>query len=108
MLWEFSNDPIEREFGKLRQGTGGANFLSAQQMLEKLDIMKAKLLLKLNAADAIRLNTEVGHSCSKCAYMMDEDTCDLFDTLPELEGKITVDNKMSLVHIAGWRVHRCS
>ena len=51
MLGEFSNDPIEREFGKLRQGTGGANFLSAQQMLEKLDTLKMGLIIaKFNSA----------------------------------------------------------
>ena len=45
MLGEFSNDPIERLFGKIRQGSGGTYFVSALSVLEKFDIMKAKLLL---------------------------------------------------------------
>jgi hypothetical protein len=33
---------------------------------------------------------------------MDEAACDVFDNLSDLEGKISTDNKMSLVHIAGY------
>ena len=61
MLGEFNNDPIERLFGQIRQGSGGTYFVSALSTLEKLDIMKAKLLLKLNAEDVLKLDTEDGH-----------------------------------------------
>ena len=64
--------------------------------------MKAKLLLKLNAEDVLKLDTEVGHQCAKCNYKMDEEICELFDHLSEYEDKISLDNKMSLVHIAGY------
>ena len=77
------------------------------QILEKLDIMKAKLLLKLNAEDALKLNTEVGHECSKCSYTMDENACEIFDHLTDLEDiKISKDNKISLVHIAGYATRK--
>ena len=102
MLGEFNNDPIERLFGQIRQGSGGTYFVSALSTLEKLDIMKAKLLLKLNADDVLKLDTDAGHSCAKCGYKMDEEICEVFDHLPEFEEKISRDNKMSLVHIAGY------
>ena len=102
MLGEFNNDPIERLFGQIRQGSGGTYFVSALSTLEKLDIMKAKLLLKLNAEDVLKLDTEDGHYCSKCGYKMNEEICELFDHLSYHEDKISVDNKMSLVHIAGY------
>ena len=36
LLGEFSSDPLERSFSKLRQGAGGAYFVSVQQSLEKM------------------------------------------------------------------------
>jgi len=68
--------------------------------------MKAKLLLKLNADDVLELDTDAGHSCAKCGYKMDEETCEFFDHLPDFEDKISKDNKMSLVHIAGYVTRR--
>ena len=63
MLGLYSTDPLEKEFGKIRQGSGGTYFLSVQQFLEKLDIRKTKLLLKLNA-DIDNLDVSRDHACS--------------------------------------------
>ena len=101
LLGEYSNDPIERAYGKLRQGSGGTYFLSVQQVMEKLAINKTKLLLKLNANV---LNTDVnpGHSCENCKYKMDETITQTFNNLPKLEDKICRETKMSLDHMAGY------
>ena len=40
--------PLEKQFGKLRQGCGGTYFITVQQMLEKVGIAKTKLLLNLD------------------------------------------------------------
>ena len=37
LLGKFNSDPIEKEFGKLRQGSGGTYFINAQQVLEKVN-----------------------------------------------------------------------
>ena len=42
MLGSFSRDPLEKEFGYLRQGSGGAYLLPVQQIVEKLDIKDDK------------------------------------------------------------------
>ena len=49
ILGSFSTDPLEKDFCKLRQGSGGTYFITVQQILEKLNIYKAKLLLKLSS-----------------------------------------------------------
>ena len=49
MLGKFTSDPIEKEFGKLRQGSGGTYFITVQQMFEKIAITKTKFLLRLDA-----------------------------------------------------------
>ena len=46
-LAEFSTDRLEKSFGKLRQGSGGAYFINAQQVTEKLRISQAQLQLTL-------------------------------------------------------------
>ena len=47
MLGWFSTNPLERAFGKLRQGSGGTYFLSAQSVIEKIRIQRAKLSAQL-------------------------------------------------------------
>ena len=48
LLGQFTSDHPEKEYGILRQGSGGTYFLSVQQVIEKLCIKHASLLLKLN------------------------------------------------------------
>ena len=48
LLGKFTTDPLEKSFGKLRQGSGGTYFINAQQVLEKVNTMKTKVLLGLN------------------------------------------------------------
>ena len=96
MLGEFTTDPLEKMFGKLKQGSGGTYFTSVQQVLEKVKIQKAKLCLQLDI-DVQNLNAESGHSCSFCGYIMDENTAEVFENLPNLERSLPDDVKMSLV-----------
>jgi len=46
-LGHFSSDPIEKMFGKSRQGSGGTYFINVQQILQKVNIKKAKLCFNL-------------------------------------------------------------
>ena len=43
LLGTFSTDPLEKEFWKLRQGSGGTYFKTVQQIIEKVNISKAFL-----------------------------------------------------------------
>ena len=45
---KFTSDPLEKEFGKLRQGSGGTYFTTIQQIMENVNINKTKLLLSMN------------------------------------------------------------
>ncbi|XP_066923516.1 uncharacterized protein [Clytia hemisphaerica] len=101
MIGEFCSDPLEKEFGKLRQGSGGTYFITAQQVLEKLDIKKTKLLLKLNV-DLSVLRAEPGHCCDKCFFALDRDGISLLNQLEEEEMSIPVETKMSLIYMAGY------
>ena len=47
MLEWFSTDPLEKTFGKLRQGSEGTYFVTAQAVIEKGNINHAKLFLQL-------------------------------------------------------------
>ena len=101
MLGEFNTDYLENEFGKLRQCSGGAYFITVQNIIEKFHIEKTKLLLQLKI-DVTEYNLEPGHGCSKCGYLLDESACEIFDTLPDLETSLSKDVKMSLFYIAGY------
>ena len=94
MLGKFTSDPIEKEFGKLRQGSGGTYFITVQQMFEKIAITKTKFLLRLDADNDFP-NLEAGHSCSKCGFHLSEDTCTILDNLHELESSLSVDTIMT-------------
>ena len=105
MLGKFTSDPIEKEFGKLRQGSAGTYFITVQQMFEKVAITKTNFLLCLDADNDFP-NLETGHSCSKCGFLLSEDMCTILDNLPELESSLSVDTITTLVYIAGYVVVR--
>ena len=85
LLGSFSTDPLEKEFSKLRQGSGGTYFITVQQILEKVNIAKAKLLLKLNDQTVNDLCLiESGHFCGKCSFKLTEYMCDILDCLHEM------------------------
>ena len=71
ILSQFSTDLLEKTVGKLRQGSGGAYFITVQQVLEKVKIERAKLCLQLHV-DIESLDAESGHSCNLCGYPLDE------------------------------------
>ena len=101
MIGDHCCDPIEKGHGCVRQGTGGAIFTTAQMTQEKLDISKTKLLLKFDV-DIENLNSDIGHQCDKCGYLLDERAGETFDSLEILEDYISFGTKMSLCHMAGY------
>ena len=104
LLGTFNNDPLEKQFGKLRQGSDVTYFITVQQILEKVGIIKTKLLLQLdNNGDSLDFTTS-GHSCERCSFYLSEEKCLIFDNLPELENILSIDVKMSLIYIAGYVV----
>jgi hypothetical protein len=100
LLGKATTDPLEKEFSKLRQGSGGTYFVTVQQILEKVAIHKTKLLLKLDCD--MNFNVESGHSCDKCSYLANEKVCDVLDNLHQMENSIPPDTKNALVYIAGY------
>ena len=100
MINEYCSDPIEKEYGKTREGMGGTYFITTQNCVEKLNINKTLVLLKLNV-DVSNFDIDVGHQCEKCSYVMDEKASSTFDDLEKLEETIPKETKISLCHIAG-------
>ena len=103
LFGKLTTDYLEKVFGKLRQGSGGTYFITVQGVLEKVGIMKTKLLLNLNH-DPSEVNVECGHSCSKCGFLLTEEMCEIFHDLPNLERSLNIDTKMALIYIAGYIV----
>ena len=101
-IGNFTTDPLEKLFGKLRQGSGGTYFISIQQVLEKVTIDRTKLLLKFEKSSDVLANLGSDHSCPKCKFLPSEGICNIIDNLPALYNSLTVDIKMSLVYIAGY------
>ena len=60
-LGQFSTDSLEKEFSKLRQGSGGAYFITVQQIIEKVNISKASLVLIQDLV--VEDHTFPGHMC---------------------------------------------
>ena len=101
LLGKFSTDPSEKEFGKLCQGSGGAYFITVQQLIEKVNISKASLLLSANV-NVGSFNIESGHSRFNCSFLLDENKSEIFNGLPELESSVPEDTEMVLDYIAGY------
>jgi hypothetical protein len=103
MLGEFSSDPLEKAFSKLRQGSGGSYFITVQQVLEKLNINHAKLLLQMDANFFDKVD---GHQCVACLRDFNEKESDIFDNLDSLQCGLSDSVKKSLVYIAGYVAHK--
>ena len=71
-LGHFTSDPLEKMFGKLRQGSGGTSFLNMQHILQKVTIIKTKLCLALGV-NIEEMEGIYGHSSEKCGYLMNGD-----------------------------------
>ena len=101
LLGQFSTDPLEKEFSKLRQGSGGTYFINVQQIVEKTNINRSKLLLSLKADVELE---EPGHSCSDCAFELQnhEQACEAVDNIEQLEGSLHEETKATLLYIAGY------
>ena len=101
LLGQFSTDPLEKEFSKLRQGSGGTYFINVQQIVEKTRINRAKLLLSLKQEVP---GNEAGHACDDCAFRLesDEKACEVVDSLEMLESSLPTETKEVLVYIAGY------
>ena len=106
-LGKYTTDYLENMFGKLRQGTGGTGgtyFITVQQVLERVSIYKAKLLLQLRV-DITDVN-DCGHANTKCGYLPNEDICEMLSKLPELEKILPSDNIMAIIYVAGYVVRK--
>ena len=103
MLGNFTLDTIEKEFGKLRQGSGGAYFITAQGIFEKIGIKLTQLYLNYNDTNLLS-SVPAGHKCSKCNHTPSLEICELIEDLTslELEEILPVDTIMGLVYIAGY------
>ncbi|XP_078483590.1 uncharacterized protein LOC144744006 [Ciona intestinalis] len=106
LLGHFSTDPLEKAFGKLRQGCGGTYFINTQQVLEKHAIIKAKLALQRNV-DISSIGTHSsGHSCTMCSYKLSPSDIELFDDLPAKESAVSFDEIQAIVYISGYIVRK--
>jgi len=105
VLGKFTSDPLEKSFGKLRQGSGGTYFINVQQVIEKVNIFKTKLLLQLNV-DIEDYSVSSNHSCHKCGYFLSGKSLEIFQHLEDLEPSLSNDVKMSLIYIAGYIVRK--
>jgi len=84
LLGKFSTDPLEKEFGKLRRGSGGICFINTQQLIEKVRIFQTKEII--NICPNILADITPGHSCNKCDYnIYANDTHEVWDIFKNLD-----------------------
>ena len=101
LLGQFSTDPLEKEFGKLRQGSGGTYFINVQQCIEKLHIKQTSLLLNQNV-NTDEFGVNLGHQYTSSDYQLCGESLEIFDHLENLEPSLSSEIKMALVCIVGY------
>ena len=102
ILGNFTTDPLEKEFSKLRQGSGGAYFISVQQALNIVEIRKTKLAFDLKSDIFYTKDKSSSHNCSKCSFLLNVDLCEVIDKFPKIEADLSSDIKMGLVYVSGY------
>ena len=66
-------------------------FLTVQQIIEKVSIKQASVLLKLNV-DPNNLLIQPGHQCASCEYKLSQENAEIFDG--SCEYKLSQENSM--------------
>ena len=100
LLSQFSTDPLEKAFAKLRQGCGGTYVLNAQQSYEKIAISKAKIALR-HELD-ISSFAAAGHLCELCSNRISDTGLEVFESLSSLENNLAFDEVQALVYVSGY------
>ena len=105
LLGQFSTDLLEKEFSKLRQGSGGTYFINVHQIEEKTRMNRSKLLLSLKQSIP---GEEAGHACDDCGFRLesDEKACEVVGNQEVLESSVPTETKAVLVNIAGYVNHK--
>jgi len=104
MLGKFLSDPIEKEFGKLRQGSGGTYFITSKCVFDKIRIQKSKIFLQFNDRNDL---TEIDskHICEKCTFSPTDELLENLSQITligDIENLLSTDSIMALVYIAGY------
>ena len=95
LLGQFSTDPLEKEFDKLRQAPGGTYFINVQQFIEKLHIKQTSLLLN-QIVNIDEFDVNPGHQWTSCDYKLCEKGSEIFDNLENLESSLFNEKKWFL------------
>ena len=103
MLGKFTSDPIEKEFGKLRQGSGGTYFITVQQMLKRLPLLK-QIFYYVWMLIMIFLILKQVILVVNVAFFYQKTCVQNLITFLSLESSLSVDTIMTLVYIAGYVV----
>ena len=99
MLGEYSTNYVEKAFSKFRQNSGGTYFITVQNVAEKLNIQKAKLLLELKV-NVLDYTIDIEHLCQNVAILEVKNLVTLLINC--LKASLPLCTKMALFYIAGY------
>ena len=73
LLSKLSTNPLEREFSRIRAGTGGVRTITIRNVMQKTRILTAKKFLESDAQEAMKMleNVSPSHKCQKCSFSID-------------------------------------
>lgn len=104
MYGDFTTDPLEKLFGKYRQGCGGAFLVTVRSLMEKFRLDRTKFLASLDPnALWSNLREPQLHSCVSCMNV----NYDFVSILPCFVEDISTDIKQVLIYVAGY-VSKCT
>jgi hypothetical protein len=100
LLGHIQSDPLEKQFGKYRQGSGGTYLITVQSITQKFNIDRARKLLRLATSDEdFLILPSADHSCNKCDLSVIE--FDLAQCIAA-EDFLNTESKQGLTYIAGY------
>ena len=101
LLGHFQQDDLEEHFAHFRRSAGCNYFISVKDVINTHSLDRAKLLLSLTD-DIDELNDQ--HSCSLCDIPLTDAELILLDDMTEsnLFQKISLDEKMAMIYLAGY------
>ena len=103
VLGWFSTDPLERHLENYDKVQEELTLITAQAVIEKVNIHHAKLFLLfgVNVSQDSRAQYN-GHQCDLCSRLLNDKECKVFDNLHVLEASVNEETFLFLIYIAGY------
>jgi len=102
-LGKLQSDPLEGEFGVIRQMSGGCYLISVEQVISSVSLRRIKLYHKLGIEETEEIEKK---DCCTASFIESDEDLELVDTCFENASVLSEDERAALYFISGYIAYK--